>query len=114
MDKWKSNLLAHLEELRLSGATSTYQEIAHNVEVPGPARIHQLTNALEDLIREDAGANAPLRAAVAISRARDGLPGPGFFTLCQELGLYFGPVNGPQAAFFHDLQLKRLYESRHS
>jgi hypothetical protein len=43
----------------------------------------------------------PLRAAWVISRARGGLPAPGFFIKCNELGLYDGAPDGAMATAFH-------------
>jgi len=92
--------------------TITYREIADRAEIPSPGRIRCVTDTLEDMIRADHAAGRPLRAAVAVSRAGDGLPGPGFFQLCQEISLYFGPDSGPQAALFHQIQRQRLRDFR--
>ena len=93
--------------LAAEGRTITYGDLAAHAEVPPPQRIHRLTLALEDLIREDQAAARPLLAALAVSKAADGLPGPGFFQLCAELGLYDGPDRGPEAASFHARELAR-------
>ena len=45
----------------------TYRDLATLAEVPPPHRIHDLTLALEDLIREDHRAGRPLLAALAKS-----------------------------------------------
>jgi hypothetical protein len=42
-----------------------------------PLSIHQVMEALERLMEEDAAADRPFIAALAISKARGGLPGPG-------------------------------------
>lgn len=93
------------------GGTITYREIADIADIPSPGRIQAVTGALEDLIRADHAAGRPLRAAVAVSRTGDGLPGAGFFQLCGEVGLYFGPDHGPQAKLFHAMELRRLYDT---
>jgi hypothetical protein len=79
----------------------TYAELAEAAGLTGRHRINRLTVWLEELIDSDAAANVPLRAARVISRARGGLPAPGFFMKCAALGLYDGPTNGPQAYNFH-------------
>jgi hypothetical protein len=43
-----------------------------------PHSIHQVTEALERLMEEDAAADRPFIAALVISKTRDGLPAPGF------------------------------------
>ena len=93
-----------------NGGTITYREIADLAKVPPPGRIRTVTETLEDMIRADHAKGSPLRAAVAVSRAGDGLPGAGFFQLCREIALYFGPDSGPQAALFHEIQRQRLLE----
>ena len=55
----------------------------------GPHKIHRLTAWLEQLMAEDHDNERPLRAAVVISKARGGLPAPGFFDKAKELGLDF-------------------------
>jgi hypothetical protein len=111
VNDWTTGLAAVLERLGAEGGTATYAAVAERLAVPPPHRIHRLTDALEALVRADHVAGRPLRAAVVVSRARDGLPAPGFFHLCRELGRYFGPDDGPQAALFHQIELDRLRAS---
>jgi len=63
------------------------------------------------MIRADHAAGHALRAAVAVSRARNGLPGPGFFQVCREIGRYFGPDLGPQAELFHRLECAHTHKT---
>jgi hypothetical protein len=98
-----------LHSLAAEGRTITYRELAERAEIPPPQRIHRLTFALEHLIREDHAAERPLLAVLAVSKATDGLPGPGFFHLCAELGLYDGLDRGPEAAVFHARELARAW-----
>ncbi|MCC6008110.1 MAG: hypothetical protein JJU40_10575 [Rhodobacteraceae bacterium] len=88
--------------------TLTYAEAASALGLAGRLRIHRLTRALEALMEEDARARAPFRAALVISRARDGLPAPGFFVAATRLGRYAGPPRGLEAQTFHMLELARL------
>lgn len=108
-EPWFSRMVTALEERACAERTITYAELAEAAGMTGPHRIHRLTEALEDLVTRDHRNGVPLRAAAAISKARDGLPGPGFFQHCARLGLYFGPEHGPQAETFHRIELNRLF-----
>ena len=79
----------------------TYAELAAAAAIPLPHRIHKLTLWLETSLVTDHQAGAKLRAARVISRNRGGIPAPGFFIKCRELGLYDGPADGPLAQAFH-------------
>lgn len=89
--------------------TISYGDLAREARIPSPHTVHKTGEALEALMEEDAAAGRPLLAAVAISKVRDGLPAPGFFQKAAELGLYFGPDRGPQAATYHELELERVW-----
>ena len=65
-----------------------------------PNTIHQVTAALELLMEEDAAAGRPLIAALVVSKARGGLPAPGFFNAAQRLGRFAGDPSGPEATAF--------------
>ena len=98
-----------LEDIARRRETLTYAELASAAEVPPPHTIHKTTEALEELMAADVLAGRPLLAAVIVSRRRAGLPAPGFFQRAAELGRYFGPLEGPQAAAFHTLELERIW-----
>lgn len=83
------------------GRMMTYAEAARALALPPPHTIHRTAELLEALMRHHAEARAPLLASLVISRARGGLPAPGFFVLAGELGLYSGPVDGAEARAFH-------------
>jgi len=106
---WHPRLVAALERHARAGSRVTYAALAGEAGIAGPHAIHRLTEALERLVSQDHAAGRPLRAAVAVSKSRGGLPGPGFFQHCTALGLYFGPDRGPQAETFHRLELDRLF-----
>jgi hypothetical protein len=101
-------LLPILDRVAARGDTITYAELAREAGIRPPHSIHRTAEALEEILRADYAATRPLRAAVAVSAKRGGIPAPGFFQLAGEIGLYFGPDSGPQAAAFHALELKRL------
>lgn len=90
----------YLAALAAAGRTATYAEAAAALDVPAPHRIHRLTGALEATMAEDAAAGRPFAAAVIVSRARAGLPAPGFFEAARRLGRHAGEDDGPEAAAF--------------
>lgn len=73
-----SRLRKHLQKITGRRVPTTYQELAEALALTPPHRIHQVTEALEHLMAEDAATARPLIAAIAISKARGGLPAPGF------------------------------------
>lgn len=79
----------------------TYAELADAAAIPAPHRINKLSVWLEATMESDHAHSMPLRAAWVISRARGGLPAPGFFIKCNELGLYDGTPDGAMATAFH-------------
>ncbi len=85
-----------------------YAELARQAQIPAPHTIHKLTEYLETLIMQDAEAERPLRASVAISKARQGLPADGFFMCCAELGLMPPDMDRQQ---FHQHCLNALFEA---
>lgn len=84
-----------------------YRDVARALQLPPPNTIHQLAVLLEELIEEDARNGVPLIAALVISKQRNGLPAPGFFTKARELGLYNGANSGAEAHTFHASELAR-------
>lgn len=79
----------------------TYAELADAATIPAPHRINKLSVWLEATMDSDCAQSMPLRAAWVISRARGGLPAPGFFIKCKALGLYDGDHDGAAATAFH-------------
>lgn len=105
-------LRAALTAVAAEERTILYRDLAAQAEAPVPHRIHSLTLALEELIRNDHAAGRPLLAAVAVSRGPEGIPGRGFFQLLQELGRYDGPDSGPAAQEAHRRELRTLFETQ--
>lgn len=110
-DPWVAELERVLADLAAEGRCVTYNELASLCRVPPPHRIHKLTLALEDLVRADHEAGRPLRAALAVSRGADRIPGRGFFQLLGELGRYTGPDRGPEAVRHHAALLAALRDA---
>jgi hypothetical protein len=84
----------------------TYQELAKALQILPPHSIQQVTEALERLMQEDAAADRPFIAALVISRARGGLPAPGFFDCARRLGRFAGD---PDAWSFHAAELDAVF-----
>ena len=79
----------------------TYLEAAKGLLLSPPNTIHQVTEALEQIMAEDAAADRPFIAAMVISKWRGGLPAPGFFDCAARLGRFAGDATGPDARVFH-------------
>jgi hypothetical protein len=69
-----------LENVAKRRTCISYQELAKALHILPPHSIHRVTEALERLMEEDAAAGRPFIAALAISKARGGLPRPGSST----------------------------------
>ena len=92
---------AHLCRIVGQGTPITYQALAKTLDLSPPNTIHQLSAALECLIEEDAAAARPLIAALVISKARGGLPAPGFFDCARRVGRFDGNPSGPEALAYY-------------
>jgi hypothetical protein len=70
---------AFLENFAKRQIPITYQDLAKALQILPPHSIQRVTEALERLMEEDAAADRPFIAALAISTAHGGLLAPGFF-----------------------------------
>ncbi len=104
-----AGLRPYLERLAREGRTATYRDVADALAVEPPQTIHQVAEALEATMAEDAAAGRPFLAATVVSRARSGLPAPGFFARARELGRYDGPEQGAGAAAFHEREREAVF-----
>ena len=86
----------------------TYNQLATAAGLTGPHRIHRLTSWLEQTMTEDHRCARPLRAAVVISKARSGLPAPGFFDHAEQLGV---ELKRPDRAAAYQAYLVQLYQT---
>jgi len=100
---------AFLENVAKRQIPIAYQELAKALQILPPRSIHQVTEALEHLMEEDAAAGRPFIAALAISRARGGLPAPGFFDCARCLGRFAGDPDGQDAWSFHAAELNAVF-----
>ena len=94
-------LRKHLQKIAERRVPTTYQELAKALGLTPPHTIHQVTEVLEHLMAEDAATDRPFIAAIAISKARGGLPAPGFFDRARRLGRFVGDEAGVEAWAFH-------------
>lgn len=78
-----------------AGDTITYQGLATELALKPPHTIHRVTLALEALMAVDAQAGRPPLAVVVVSRARGGLPAPGFFLAARRLGFIAPAEHAP-------------------
>jgi len=60
-------------------------------------------------MEEDAAADRPFIAALAISKVRGGLPAPGFFDCARRLGRFAGDPDGQDAWSFHAAELNAVF-----
>jgi hypothetical protein len=87
----------------------TYQELAKALQILPRHSIHRVTQALEGLIEEDAAADRPFIAALAVSKACGGLPALGFFDCARRLGRFAGDPDGQDAWSFHAAELNAVF-----
>lgn len=78
-----------------AGGTITYQGLATELALVPPHTIHRVTRGLEALMAADAEAGRPPLAVVVVSRARGGLPAPGFFLAARRLGFIAPAEHAP-------------------
>jgi hypothetical protein len=100
---------AFLESLAKRRIPTTYQELAKALQIVPPHSIQRVTEALERLMEADAAANRPFIAALVISKARGGLPAPGFFDCARRLGRFAGNPDGQDAWSFHAAELNAVF-----
>jgi len=96
-----ARLREHLQTLAALRVAISYRDLAKAMLLSPPQTIHQLTEALEQLMAEDAAADCPFIAALVVSKWRSGMPAPGFFDCAAQLGRFSGDATGPDARAFH-------------
>lgn len=101
----KGQVRAKLRAAARRGVPVTYRDLALALDLSPPNTIHQLTELLETLMAEDAAAGRPLIAALAVSKARRGLPAPGFFDSACRLGRFHDTGDALEAAAYHAREL---------
>ena len=99
-------LRAYLENVAAGGIPVTYAQAARTLGLERPHSIQRVAKTLEHLMAEDAAASRPFIAALVISRARHGLPAPGFFDAALRLGRFRSEPEGVEARAFHRAEFK--------
>lgn len=104
-------LRAHLQALATLRLPITYQEAAKALLLSPPNTIHQVTEALNQIMAEDAAADRPFIAAMVISRMRGGLPAQGFFDCAARLGRFAGDATclDAYAWAFHEVEINAAF-----
>ena len=100
----------HLKGLARRRETITYRDLAIALDVQPPNTIHQVADALEVLMREDQENEAPFLAALVVSKVRNGLPAPAFFSFAHSLDRFSGSDTGPETQTYHARQLKSAWD----
>lgn len=95
------HIRTHLCRIAGHATPITYQALAKALRLSPPNTILQLTSALECLIDEDVAAARPLIAALVVSKARGGLPAPGFFECARRVGRFDGDPSGSEASTYY-------------
>ena len=99
-----------------TGTPTTYKELADRLGLEPPQTIHRVGEALESIMEDDVAANRPMLSALCVSKTLSGIPGRGFFSKAQVLGVFSGDPTGPEARAFHADELRRAlsyYGSKH-
>ena len=104
-----ARIRAYLAALAPQSAPVTYGALARALGLWAPGSIRKVTRALEITMREDAALGRPFIAARAVSRARDGLPAEGFFSLARSLDR--GPDAGESDQAFHAREIAQLEQT---
>lgn len=88
----------------------TYQQVAGALALTPPRTIAQVTQALEQLMRDDAAQQKPFTAALVVSRQGGGLPAAGFFELAVALGRF--PEDTEQHEAIYRVEYQRALNER--
>ena len=108
--KLPERMRAYLTEIARRRGTITYRDLARALEVQPPNTIHQVAEALEVLMQEDYANGAPFLAALVVSKVRNGLPAPAFFSFARSLGRFRGSDTGPETQTYHSQELKGAWD----
>ena len=103
----EKNARNELKKVAKLGEPITYQALAKALNLLPPHTIHQVTITLEKLIEEDAKSCHPLIASLVISKARGGLPAPGFFNCVERVGLVSPTSTSTEVDDFYNTEFDR-------
>ena len=100
----------YLKELARRRDTITYRDLAKALEVQPPNTIHQVAEALEVLMQEDHVNGAPFIAALVVSKVRNGLPAPAFFSFACSLRRFNGSDTGSEIQTYYARELQSAWD----
>jgi hypothetical protein len=103
----EKNARNELKKVAKLGEPITYQALAKALNLLPPHTIHKVTITLEKLIEEDAKSGHPLIASLVISKARGGLPAPGFFNCVERVGLVSPTSTSTEVDDFYNTEFDR-------
>jgi hypothetical protein len=103
----EKNARNELKKVAKLGEPITYQALAKALNLLPPHTIHQVTITLEKLIEEDTKSGHPLIASLVISKARGGLPAPGFFNCVERVGLVSPTSTSTEVDDFYNTEFDR-------
>ena len=103
----EKNARNELKKIAKLGEPITYRALAKALKLVPPHTIHQVTITLEKLIEEDAESGHPLIASLVISKARGGLPAPGFFNCVERVGLMSPTSTSTEVEDFYNTEFDR-------
>jgi len=89
-DTLARRLRAHLQACATQRSPITYHDAAKALRLSPPHTIHQVTQALEQLMAQDAAADRPFIAAMVIGKSRGGLPAPSQMQATNHVRRSFG------------------------
>lgn len=103
-------IYSELTHVAKSGGVTTYGAIAPlaGLDMGNPDHRNQLAQILGDISRAEHEAGRPLLSVLVILEGEN-IPGKGFFTLAQDLGLYAGRTKNEDLMFFVQ-ELDRLHK----
>ena len=115
--RWKAWLVSlperirgYLKELARRRDTITYRDLAKALEVQPPNTIRQVAEALEVLMQEDHVNGAPFIAALVVSKVRNGLPAPTFFSSARSLRRFKGSDTDPEIQTYYARELQSAWD----
>ena len=100
----------YLKELARRRDTITYRDLAKALEVRPPNTIRQVAEALEVLMQEDHVNGSPFIAAMVVSKVRNGLPAPVFFSFARSLRRFKGSDTAPEIQTYYARELQSAWD----
>jgi hypothetical protein len=100
-----------LQSLIQTRTAMSYSDFAVCMKLTGPQKINRIVTSLEKITLEDMRAGRPLRACMIFSKQTPGLPSPGFFSFCAEIGVFDWQNDLAKARIFTQSQQEMLFST---